>query len=666
MNTYIVECRNTEAAVFTSDDSKNGDWETNLQEKIFLENGDTLICRNSYIDTKAQGSGKIVMAETPVTINFLNYNMNWNGADRLQDGGNWTIAELSRTQMIDYAESLRLASADGEPYVLCSKTIANADFRLFESYYTLGYGGDPFATVGDFMIQLVYFDGNGDQVVSDNIVVPSYVQGIDPKVYWYPPAVVYDATKFPVINGVTMDKSIVAFVSAGGATYYNLRVDGSVFDSTRVYLNTMFPYFDSDTVIDQDIYTPVTASVTFTIPEGNYDPVELCELINTKMTESTGTPSIESATNNPLLLNVEKVLPNTNTSTNRYFLPFTDKTSSDIVYGYFNAKTTQICGASQFVLTYKDNQNKFAFQYLHTPIYSKADGSDSSDAELAGYGASTLWSTNGSVGPGDQQGKVTPDPPLAKKNFNINRNGGIVFTGLSPSSFWADQLGFEVNPYLEKNGRITNELNPNAIVTNFQVKKNRASDNAPYKIQTIPASIPVFTVVPKIGTHFTAGFNGVNQTFPKGANFQEPNTITSAPNNDGVVTDYLVSIAEQTQDITALNKSIISNGSTTFGYFLLEIQSHFGNNFLTPNNNFKHITAIVSKYYSKDSYTSSTSGDSIVYVHQGLPMLLNSFKCRILNPDKTAAKNLGPDNTIIMEIVKAQPQPQQLKINKKN
>ena len=79
------------------------------------------------------------------------------------------------------------------------------------------------------MIKLVYFDGNGDQVVSDDIVVPSYLQGIDPKVYWYPPAVVYDSTKFPVINGVTMDKSIVAFVSIGSvAPIYSLRIDGSV------------------------------------------------------------------------------------------------------------------------------------------------------------------------------------------------------------------------------------------------------------------------------------------------------------------------------------------------------------------------------------------------------------------------------------------------------
>ena len=661
MDSYIVECRNTEAAQFTGVEAKNGEWTTNLQETIFLEQGDTLLCRNSYIDTKSQGSGKIVMAETAVTLNFLNYNMNWNGTDRLEDGGNWTIEEHSRTQMIDYAENLRLGSTDGEPYVLCSKTVANADFRLFESYYTLGFGSDPFSTVGDFMIKLVYFDGNGDQVVSDDIVVPSYLQGIDPKVYWYPPAVVYDSTKFPVINGVTMDKSIVAFVSIGSvAPIYSLRVDGSVFDTSRVYLNTMFPYFDSDTVIDQDIYTPVTASVTFTIPQGNYDPVELCEFINTKMTESTGTPSIESATNNPLLRNVEKVIPGTNTASNRYFLPFTDKTSSDVVYGYFNATATQICGASQFVLTYKDNQNKFAFQYLHTPIYSKADGSDSSDAELAGYGASTLWPVN----QGNQQGNVNPDPPLPQKNFNINRNGGIVFTGLSPASFWVDQLGFEINPYLEKNGRITNELNPNAIVTNFQVKKNRASDNVPYKIQTIPASIPVFTVVPKIGTHFTAGFNGVNQTFPKGTNFQVPNIITAA-NNSGVVNDYLVSIAEQTQDITAPNKSIISNGTTTFGYFLLEIQSHFSNNFITPTNNFKHIIAIVSKYYEKDSYTSSTASDSVIYVHSGTPMLLNSFKCRVLNPDKSLAVNLGSDNSFFIEIVKAAKQQPQIELKKK-
>jgi hypothetical protein len=38
--------------------------------------------------------------------------------------------------------------------------------------------------------------------------------------------------------------------------------------------------------------------------------------------------------------------------------------------------------------------------------------------------------------------------------------------------------------------------------------------------------------------------------------------------------------------------------------------------------------------------------------------MLSSFRCRILSGDKKLAPNLEEDNTLILEVIKAQPLPQ--------
>ena len=121
-------------------------------------------------------------------------------------------------------------------------------------------------------------------------------------------------------------------------------------------------------------------------------------------------------------------------------------------------------------------------------------------------------------------------------------------------------------------------------------------------------------------------------------------------------------IGQTTKNIRAGDGLLAATGgATTFGYFLVEVQAAFGNNYINNNGNFKHIVAIVSRYYEKESYTSSTSADSIIYTHSGNPVIINSFNCRILNSDKSLAQNIGQDNTIILEVQKAPKQLKQIK-----
>ena len=66
-------------------------------------------------------------------------------------------------------------------------------------------------------------------------------------------------------------------------------------------------------------------------------------------------------------------------------------------------------------------------------------------------------------------------------------------------------------------------------------------------------------------------------------------------------------------------------GSSDAGYFLIDITSKMKQNFTGSDyyNSFS-ISGIVSRYYSVDSYTSSSSDTAIPYVHRGAPMMLTS------------------------------------------
>ena len=70
------------------------------------------------------------------------------------------------------------------------------------------------------------------------------------------------------------------------------------------------------------------------------------------------------------------------------------------------------------------------------------------------------------------------------------------------------------------------------------------------------------------------------------------------------------------------------------------------------------IKAIVSRFYTQDSYTSCYNEGAIAYTHQSNePLQLSNFNVRVLNGDGVLAslhEDLGEDNTIFMEVIRGQ------------
>ena len=111
--------------------------------------------------------------------------------------------------------------------------------------------------------------------------------------------------------------------------------------------------------------------------------------------------------------------------------------------------------------------------------------------------------------------------------------------------------------------------------------------------------------------------------------------------------------SDKTFEIQANTSVLASAQKINYGYFLVEVSAHFNNDFRTPNDKKASVVAIVSRYYELNSFTSSDTSNSVVYTHKGAPMLLSSFRCRILDSEKNLAENIGKDNTIFLEIVKS-------------
>ena len=117
-----------------------------------------------------------------------------------------------------------------------------------------------------------------------------------------------------------------------------------------------------------------------------------------------------------------------------------------------------------------------------------------------------------------------------------------------------------------------------------------------------------------------------------------------------IPTSVFNNTSEDQFQIVASNS--IDNTELDSGYFLIEINSNFNNEYTDELNTYKKISAIVSRYYSQGSYTSADISASIPYIHKGQTVSLNNFNVRILDKNKNLVDNIGDDNCVFLELIK--------------
>ena len=561
----IIECRNKTADI----KHRDGDWETLLGENITINPNDQLYVKNSFIDTQLSTNEKInVKDELELVIKYGYYNI------------------------LNNATGLKKYDATGD---------------------------DPTLTYLPITLAVIYEiptpDPNNIKLITDGTAISA--DGINP---------MKSATvklSFTDFNGDPKERNI--FIPGGNDASFKFdlpdlrnilyRNDSATFSPDTATLKREFNInltVDVEVLEGKNVAVPVVQETKIIIPEGTYDPDNLCEIINERMTQNTqgdefpfnGTSILTSV---GYLQNIVYGAPAAPTQ-KLVFVP-TDGNDNLVIprvtSEYHIPPNNDIfTGASQFELAFDQNTKKFEFAFMHTPFY---------------------YQTHPAV-------QIYKDTNIASLPvYRVGNQSGIFLQGLSavekvtqkPSNFWS-LLGFDFSQ--------TPDLIP---VFNYK-EIDDAQD--PGKKILIPEHLFTF------GNDITQGLITTDTAIVK------DNPLVPFADNP-------INSTATVNDTTAIKAGIsVLDNEDKFGYFIVEIGHKLKNDFYTQENNYRNFQQVVSRYFVQNSYTSGTSDGSLIYTHEGEPTLLQSFRCRILNSDKELANNIGEDNTVHLVLIRA-PQP---------
>lgn len=371
--------------------------------------------------------------------------------------------------------------------------------------------------------------------------------------------------------------------------------------------------------ITGDLFKPIIAEYDILLPGGNYAPADLCSFINRELNRNFA-PKGTDVVQTQFLRQTGDAVGDANPDT----VYFTRNDDGEYIFSVGETAATKdapakpynwLYGASQVTLDWDDDQGLFNFTYLHTPFYYLG-------TEVTGYAS------------------VQPPPPTPTA-YEISKYGGIVFRTLGATTvkdkasynFWDDKLG-------------------------FNVAHNSPGSLTSYDSPKVAGGVTTFTLPTVLGANVTANFTGADSLVDKSKpatgkpdtfkfrKAPEPAAVTSA--------DMIFNTSSYTNPIIA--ESSVFKQNLNFGYYLIEIDSNFANNFVDNNSTNTKIKSVVSRYQSYQSYTAGSSDGSLIYVHKGPPALLSSFNVRILDSSKALATNIGNDNTVFLTLVRAAPE----------
>ena len=637
-----------------------GDFEVDLAQPVYLQNGDRFALSKTFIDTETESEGVVVIPKGGVTLTMsVQPYIQFDDATKFQGTGSFAnnLDGVDNSEYLLY-ETTKDSSAD-TPGSELMELITSLTF-----YYTgPRYGKTWGNTDGAHPLKFI-----GTRIDSKGKIstFPVYVSlpALKTKEESTTGGVYYDGvfvlknqeiyTKIlqenPNAGNVDKDTSLVPDNTDGNWTY-NLIDDamGKFADKgVNVTTRTLDPSkggFD---------LTPVMLDIVpFTIPEGKYTPQVLCTTINDELNASTfskrvvdgiknilPSPFLKQAFNFPMVPEPDFTPPAAGQPalTTKYILlpanpRFDELPNSNGGIAGFAQPTVPLpttaplyknwlMGTNLMELQYSDETNKYYWNYLHMPIY------DTSTA--AGTIVSRIQQVDGST-------------PLTGKYIQQGKNGGVIFKDLGATKkdkngkdisfdFWSGVLGFTV-------GGQMNEGSPDGLIpqTNRRTKFS-AGTNALYS-----ATIPTIT----------DGVNTTNAGFVIDDIVNKRNYTTFDINKDGSLPNF--EATSGFNNVIYATRSLVSNGILDTAYYLIEIQLNFSSNVIGTDKITKNISGIINRYYSKGSYVSAGGDPSFVVDYRGASTALSSMRVRILNPDGSLA-NIGKDNTLFFELIKAPPQ----------
>mgnify|MGYP003663118869 FL=1 len=334
---------------------------------------------------------------------------------------------------------------------------------------------------------------------------------------------------------------------------------------------------------------------------------------------------------------------------------FVDAVNNSNVFSYYTGPAASKyiwTGSNNVEVIWDDEHKRFKFNYLHFPLTS---GADTGPAIINQVGYAFYED------PGDDT--VVPPVPAVAANYYRNysygsRNittrayGGCFFTHLEPfNSFWQRVMGFQDSVL----AKVTASSVLHDFTGGFAYPTPSMAPIEEGFAPTIYEEVRLPLVTLKVGENITQQLFVLGDLTGKPLDYTGALSIPFSPIATPLVTDGRVAVSEDdVTPITAGQGEAI--GVTTSGFYIADIDIGTSYNESIGSDKVqlaytRNIRAIINRYYSANSYTSS-EGNGISYIHYGNSFQLSSIKVRLTNSDGTAILDLGTDNSIFIKVVK--------------
>ena len=571
----IIQLREETAQGKSLDNAINGVYETNISPSIQIDDGDEISLKSAFIDSVSTNSGKIIITPEEsenFSISFYHYIKN-------NDTNNKEFNDTAPTST---------PQPDGLHYFLCDTNENASDQRQLNSIvikeevnYGVRYWGDT---------DLVFSYVPPTQTTAEP---KSYITFHIGRQYGDSDKVTISASKGFSGMPLRFNGNFGVQLPADKNDYKKLREEKQVNPDSA-------DFSDNIAVDSGSVRTPHQFEVNFKVPAGSYDPDELARTITDQFSDldigsfqnKTGYSDGIISINNFLMTTPFQFNTKFPQPSGRVF--YVSETGQDF---YRYTAGNYLSGSSNFGLQFDEGLQKFKFTLINNPYLSPQG-----DISVQGI-------QHGTTG-----------------NFFIaNKNSGIMFSNLSPSSVWYEKMGFNNTP--------------NNPITNHYVTNPPKDFNADVKDQSLPRFDNV-----KEGVNVTGSYAGLDVAVPK-ANAGDPH-------GQQLLTAGSINAKSLNQNIIYANKSL-QQQQYTYGYYMLEVGMGGITQELQGKNIYSNkIQSIIGRYYSNNSFTSAYNEGSIPYIHKGQSVKLNKFNVRILKDDGEVADDIGDNNTIFLELVK--------------
>ena len=275
----------------------------------------------------------------------------------------------------------------------------------------------------------------------------------------------------------------------------------------------------------------------------------------------------------------------------------------------------QVVGAESLSFIFDESSSTFQIGQAHTPIYIDGAPIDPSDPSAGKEpGAKIVKQITVAL---------NTDNSFVGENKIADTSSGIFITSLEPQSLFFNKM------------RLNRDILAHIGQTSFPLQNFSLNANSQFTGDESLTDVKCSPIILAKGREITGVFLGQDSLVSKNGNFYELKN----------------GFAESIEDATPITISgdTLITASDDQSFYQIEIAGINQNEIIGQNQKNSLIQAIIGKYFSTNSFTSS-NGDGITYQHVGDPLIIKNLRVRVLDTQGNVQSGLGPNSAIVLQL----------------